>query len=54
MEQVTLYDIQGRLLQNYEVKDVPEYKCAAPTQNQVILLKITTVEDKIVFKKMLN
>jgi hypothetical protein len=54
MKQVALFDIQGRLLQNYEVKDVPEYRFVAPTQNQVIILKITTAEDKIVFKKMLN
>ncbi len=52
MKQVALFDIQGRLLQNHEVKDVPEYKFVAPPQNQVILLKITTSDDKIVFKKI--
>jgi hypothetical protein len=54
MKQVTLYDIQGRLLQNYEVKDVAEYKFAAPPQNQVILIRITTSDDKIFYKKILN
>jgi hypothetical protein len=52
MKQVTLFDIQGRMLQKHEVKGVTEYKFVAPVQNQVIILKITTSDDKIFFKKI--
>ena len=52
MKQVTLFDIQGRMLQKYEVKNATELKFSSPPQNQVILLRITTSDDKIVFKKI--
>jgi hypothetical protein len=54
MKQLALYDIQGRLIQTYELKNTTEYKFDSPAKNQVVMLKITTSDDKVFFKKIMQ
>jgi hypothetical protein len=54
MKQLALYDMQGRLIQTYEPKNSAEYKFDSPAKNQIVVLKITTSDDKVFFKKIIQ
>jgi hypothetical protein len=54
MKQLALYDIQGRLIQMYDVKNTTEYKFDLLAKNQLVLLKITTSDNKAFFKKIIE
>lgn len=54
IKQVLVYDIQGRMIQKHEGINADEYKFTLPEQNQLLLLKIITSDDKRYFKKLMN
>lgn len=54
MKQLALYDIQGRLIQMYDVKNTTEYKFDLMAKNQLVVLKITTSDNKAFFKKIIE
>jgi hypothetical protein len=54
MKQLALYDIQGRLIKMYDVKNTTEYKFDLLAKNQLVLLKITTCDNMAFFKKIIE
>ena len=54
MKEIMVYDIQGRLLNDFKNLNVSEFQFVAPTEKQVLLIKITTTDNSIVFRKFSN
>lgn len=54
MKEIAVYDINGRLLNTYDTKNLSEFKFISSTVNQVLLLKITTSDSRVFYKKIVN
>lgn len=54
IKEIALYDIEGRLLDKFETQNASEYSFISPVRNQVLLVKITTSDNEIFTKKIIN
>jgi hypothetical protein len=54
MKEITVYDIEGRILAKYNTQNVTDYRFDTPAKDQVLLLKITTSDNKIFYKKVMS
>lgn len=54
LSEVVVYDIQGRIINNYKNLNTSEYQFTAPTEQQVLVLKIITIDNLSFYKKISN
>ena len=54
LSEVVVYDIQGRIINNYKNLNTSEYQFTAPTEQQVLVLKIITTDNLSFYKKISN
>jgi hypothetical protein len=52
MSEVVMYDIQGRTLQSYTNINLSEFQFPAPTESQIVVLKISTQNGTCYYKKI--
>jgi hypothetical protein len=52
--EVVVYDIQGRIIQDFKNLTTSEFQFSAPTAQQVLVLKIVTTNNLSFYRKILN
>ena len=52
--EVVVYDIQGRIIQDFKNLTTSEFKFSPPTAQQVLVLKIITKDNLPFYRKILN
>ncbi|MEI7508722.1 MAG: hypothetical protein WCJ62_04580 [Flavobacterium sp.] len=52
MSEIIVYDIQGRIINDFKNLDSSEYQFAAPTEQQILVLKIITTDNFSFFRKI--
>ena len=52
MSAVEVYDIQGRLLNDFKNLNLSEFKFNAPCQNQILIIKVITDDNSCLYRKI--
>ena len=54
ISEIVVYDMQGRVLNDYKNVNASEFQFTAPRQQQIVVLKIITTDNYSFYKKFLN
>jgi hypothetical protein len=52
MSTVEVYDIQGRLLNDFKNLNLSEFQFNAPYENQILVIKIITADNSCFYRKI--
>jgi hypothetical protein len=52
--EVVVYDIQGRIIQDFKNLTTAEFQFSPPTAQQILVLKIVTTNNLSFYRKILN
>lgn len=54
IREITVFDIQGRIIDDFKNIEASEFQFASPTEQQVLVLKIITTDNLSLYKKISN